>query len=335
MSSNGPATESAWRRLRSGGEEAKGISIPTIASDVYTTEGAVRYALGLQGEARLLVPIGMHERLGDFADSPSLRVVGVTLEENQRPSRFIDLTCMVPELDSVFSEVAEELIKRINEGSPAQNAVRTTLQDFRALLLNPPSKKISESEIIGLVGELLVLCRLLSLDQSAASTWRGPTGERHDFRRGGHSIEVKATTRVSDLSVSISAIDQLDPPAGGSLTLSHLVLERDANGQHSVASLAEEAFSRSSEPELIAAALGNVGCLDSEAEVWNRLSFNEEAFSLYAVDEGFPRITAQSFRAGSLPEGIERVEYLVNLALATDFLIKDDAIEVRLRRVAS
>ena len=42
--------EEAWRRLRAGSHEAQGISIPTVASEVKTVDGAVRHALGSQGD---------------------------------------------------------------------------------------------------------------------------------------------------------------------------------------------------------------------------------------------------------------------------------------------
>lgn len=327
MSSEGLNPEEAWRRLRAGSHKSQGISIPTVASEVKTVDGAVRHALGSQGEARLLVPIGMHEKLKSFPESPALRVSDATYQQDGKPVRFLDLTCMLSELDSVFSEVGEELLKRIRDGMPAQGAVRSTLQDFRALLLSTPSREITDNEITGLVGELLLLCRLLHLSPDATEAWRGPAGERHDFRRGGHALEVKTTGRKSDYSVSISAVDQLDPPGGGDLHLAHVILEREANGPLSVGKLVALALSLASEPRQVGDLLALCGCADPEGENWNRLSFAEETVAFFAVRDGFPRITASSFQSGALPDGVTKIEYTIDLSQATEFALSDEHIE--------
>lgn len=334
MSSEAYNPEEAWRRLRAGKHEAHGISIPTIVSEVTTVDGAVRHALGAQGEARLLVPIGMHEKLKTFPESPALRVSDATYQQDGRPVRFLDLSCMVSELDSVFSEVGEELLKRIRDGMPAQSAVRSTLQDFRALLLSPSTREVSDSEITGLVGELLLLCRLLHLSPDAVEAWRGPAGERHDFRRGGRALEVKTTGRKSDHSVSISAIDQLDPPAGGALYLVQIILERDVSGPLTVGSLATLARSLASEPGQLEDLLTLCGCHDPEAENWNRLSFAEEALTFFEVRDGFPRITPSSFRSASLPDGITKVEYTIDLSQAAEFALSDQQSDKIQRDIA-
>ena len=332
MSSEGETYEEAWKRLRKGQHEAQGISVPTVASDVITVDGAVRYALGSRGEARLLVPIGMHERLKLFGDSPALRGSDATLQQDGKPARFIDLTCLVSELDSVFAEVTEELLKRIRVGTPAQSAVRSTLHDFRALLLRSPAKEVSDSEIIGLVGELVMLCRLLRLNSDSTEAWRGPAGERHDFRRGGVSLEVKTTGRPSDYSVSISAIDQLDAPNGGVLHLVHIILERDANGPHSVGRLAAAAASLTSDPNTVLEILSLLGCSDPDSESWNRLSFAEHSIDFYEVRAGFPRISSASFKDGALPDGVTKIEYTIDLSQAAEFALdSEEELDVQKR----
>ncbi|WP_298295050.1 PD-(D/E)XK motif protein [uncultured Litoreibacter sp.] len=323
MLSDAPNPEEAWKRLRSGQQGASGLSIPTVPSDVKTLDGAVRHALGPQGEARLLVPIGMHERLSSFTESPALNVSEATYHQDGRPVRFIDLTCKVSELDSVFAEVGAELLKRIQNGNPAQGAVRSTLQDFRALLLRPPPKEISDAEIIGLVGELVVLCRLLQLNAHAVEAWRGPAGERHDFRNGGAALEVKTSTRASDQRVCISAIDQLDPPAGGTLHLAHLVLEQDVNGDLTVSSKAKDARALALDPAAILGVMEQIGCTDPDAQEWNRLAFSEESLCLYDVRDEFPRINKGSFKSGSMPNGVTKIEYIIDLSHAEEFALDD------------
>ena len=63
----------------------------------------MRHALGPAGEPRILLPVGMHERLPEFKESSALLVADVTYEKDGRPIRFIDMMCRVSELESVFA----------------------------------------------------------------------------------------------------------------------------------------------------------------------------------------------------------------------------------------
>src|SRR5206468_1055262 len=67
-------------------------------------------------------------------------------------------------------------------------------------------------------------------------TWRGPFGDRHDFKWPTASVEVKSTRVRSDGSAShtISALDQLEDPESGTLYLFSLKVTPDPIGAHSL-----------------------------------------------------------------------------------------------------
>lgn len=315
-------SKSVWEDLRHGSQVEQGISIPTIPYHVDTGQGAIRHALGPDGEPRLLLPISMHEKLPDFRDSPGLTVREATYSQSGRPVRFLDVICRIPELETVFSEVAHELMERIRKGSPCATALLSTLQDFRALLLAAAEKEVSDEKILGLAGELLFLEKLLKLDSSAWVTWRGPLGDRHDFRYGSASMEVKTGSRRSASHITVSSVDQLAPPKGGLLFIAHVVLEKTSSGELDICRLAERVMGQSDNPSEIKKLLEAAACQNPAAEAWNRLSFNFESETFYSVTEGFPVITPESFAAGSLPYGIESLTYVVDLTHAEQFRVK-------------
>lgn len=317
-----------WNRLRNGYFEDSGLSVHTIPSRAKCVGGSIRYSIGESNDARVLIPLSMHESLPTFDEHGTLRISDVTYLDNGKTARFLSVSCLVNELESVFSEFTEELLERILNGHSSIDALTSSIQDFRALLAGIPEKEIEDSEIIGLAGELLVLSKILTINSAATGTWRGPLegpGERHDFRHGTTALEVKTSTRTSNQTVKISSIDQLDPPSGGKLYLSHVVLEISSGGSISIGSLMEECNDLTSDPQILMQTAAAAGCSDPSAESWNRIGFNLEKVTIYSVQDDFPRIVSCSFKGGSLPTGVQSIEYLLDLGAAQDNKIEEDA----------
>src|SRR5690606_11320061 len=113
--------------------------------------------------------------------------------------------------------------------------------------------------------------------------------------------------------VAINGIDQLEPPAGGSLHLAHLVLEAVEGGLLTVASLGAKALLRADDPAGLRALLAAVGCTDVHDAAWNRFAFRAEAERLYRVGPGLPRIVPSM-----IPAGIVDATYRIDLGHASD-----------------
>ena len=321
-----------WNSLRQGGHESIGLEIPTLDTGVDTGFGTVRWALGGRGEPRLLLPVRQTEVVHDVDVSDALTITTATYHLGSTAIRYIDVSCSFPALEAVFGEVADEIIRRIRDGEAAQVSCRTTLEDFRALLTSS-SAEIDSQRISGLVGELLLLRDLLRMDARSWLLWRGPLMERHDFRAEALAIEVKTSSRVSDLSVRISAIDQLQEPAGGELVLCLSQLERAPGGELTVASLASEVLGAASEPLSVRQLLASVGCPDPTSDAWNRLAFRSEGQMYYEVRDDFPRVVPGAFAAGTVPAGIGELSYVLDLASAGEFQIDAAATRSYLERL--
>lgn len=308
-----------WGLLRAGSHASGGLEIPTLPTDVLTAAGPVRLAIGANGEPRLLLPLAPREMPASVDGGNALSVSVSSFSYKGARLRFLDLVCVREDLEAVFAEVADEILARIGGGDGCADAARSTISDFRALLTRARAKDVGIGRVAGLVAELLVLNRLLDRSPSAWAAWRGPEGDRHDFRVGDSSLEVKASLRAGTSGVTINGLDQLEAPTGGTLHLLHIVLEPVTGGILSVASLVESAMSKVPEPARIETLLMAAGCADALAEEWNRHRFRRESEQLYEIRAGFPRLTRTMLKNNSIPLGVHDVSYIIDLSVATKF----------------
>ena len=326
MSSDSDVRRSSygWSLLRGGGLQASGLEIPTVPTEVISPAGQVRLALGEGGEARLLLPLQDQERLERLFDAPSLRIVVSIFRAHAAAIRFLDLTCLSRDLETVFAEVADEILARVLAGEDCLAAAQSTIQDFRTLLLRSARTVVPRSVVVGLVGELLVLNRLLDRSSRAWRTWRGPDGERHDFRGGCSSLEVKATTRAGNSLIRVNSMEQMEPPSGGSLHLLHVTIEQAAAGLLTVSALGRAAIDKADKPDAVQSLISAVGCDNVEAADWNEMAFRHEREQLFEVHDGFPRLVPAMLVEGVLPLGLQGLTYEIDLAAASAFACDSD-----------
>lgn len=312
--------QDGWLLLRSGGKTSTAIGTPTRVSEATGPYGPVRFALGGNGEARLLLPLGPGENPRVIRGAPALAVEVSTFNVGGQPQRFLELTCMDTRLEEVFGHVADQILERIRGNARSVEAALSTIEEFRHLLLRSAAADVTTEQIAGLVGELLVLKRLLDRSPSSWTAWRGPEKVRHDFSRGSTALEVKVTLGRGRTRIAINGLEQLAEPEGGRLYLQHFEMEAVAGGLLSVSSLGRAVLAAASEPDRVQALLADVGCVDVHDEAWNTTGFRLENETLYEVQPGFPRLIASD-----LPEnvaaGISDVQYTIDLAGAVDFRV--------------
>ena len=322
-----------WTVLRGGGYQGGELAIPTFPTGVYGDSGQVRLAVGPASEPRVLLPLADQESPTDLHGGSALAIEISSFSFKGRPIRFLDLICRSPELEGVFGDVVDSMLARIKHGERCLDSARSTIEDFRALLVRKRTSHVGQGRVAGLVAELLVLNRLLDRAASAWAAWCGPVGDRHDFRAGDTSLEVKAALRSGKSIVTINSLDQLDTPANGTLHLLRLAIEPVSNGRLSVSGLGRSAIAKSDDPERLRALLASAGCSDVDDERWNKHTFRVESEQLYEVRAGFPRITLAMLTAGALPHGVNGVTYEIDLSVAQHFMCNAevyDELESRL-----
>ena len=324
-----------WKRLRGTGVSENTLEVPSLSSGVETGYGPVRFAVGPEGQPRLLVPCGPGATLAVNQPNGKLSVTLSRFTLTGHTAMFADVMSVDQALDPVFAELADEILHRIGNGAAPIGAVEGTIADFRELLREQEGQSITDGKIYGLIGELVVLRSLAQIAPSAVDAWTGPYEQRHDFRRRENAVEVKTSSRADATTVSISSCEQLSEPTGGSLTLVHVRIERADKGSLFVAGLVSEILDCGVQRTVLEKGLVALGCLNSGSPDWNRIRCSLEGLTAYRVAPGFPRITAAQFPRGSLPNGIDSIVYSVDLRVAQRFLMSDSDRDAAFQRIVA
>ncbi len=148
-------------------------------------------------------------RLSTVADQSGLFLV-LSLEDSSRRDLFSTICA-----DVVAAAAQAERADALERFLTRLGAWRQFLRDRRHGLSRP--------ETIGLIGELLVLERLLTANPRRLAVWQSPSDGLHDFQNGGHALEIKTSLGPST-SITISALDQLDATGLRALDLIHVRL---------------------------------------------------------------------------------------------------------------
>ena len=116
------------------------------------------------------------------------------------------------ELLHPFCYVCEDLIDSLRQlRSPGSEALflLNRLEKWRRLL-ETTKKGLSQPQLLGLMGELIFLERLIPVlgATAAVESWLGPTGAPQDFQSGGRIFEIKVCAIGAHI-VIISSLEQL------------------------------------------------------------------------------------------------------------------------------
>lgn len=324
-----------WADIRMSGSGNDRLEISSKAASTNTGYGYVRYGVGSAGEPHLLVPCASGQISIPIDPTDKLVVSVKSLTGPDGRQNYIDLICRDILLEKVFSELCVEVMRRLDDGESPASGVTQAIEDFKALLVNPATIETSKEKILGLIGELFMLYRMASLGIESPPLWLGPWEQRHDFRGNSLALEVKSSGRSDASKVSIHGIDQLSPPEGGRLLLTLLRFEEDSGGQISVSYLYHLIRKKITDYQRLNDGLSRIGCENPDAANWNRYKFTFQSLGVWEIINGFPRITAEDFFSGSLPPGISKIQYSLDLSVAGAYMIHEHEMDSYLKEMAN
>lgn len=232
---------------------------------------------------------------------------------------FLEIRSTSPPINREFYLFANAIADRILEtGLPTDEAVALELACFSALF--EQKRILSIERQIGLLGELMILERLLSVDgPDAIEAWIGPQGEPHDFRIATNEIEVK--TSVGNRRVhTINNLTQLIASPACSLFIMSILL--GAPGTDSGFSLAgkidwindflAQSPHRQSQFKL---GLESAGYVQTDHAHYVRRFGLRRPLAIVPVDSQFPSITSSvlSTLLGKEAYRVDRLFYDINI----------------------
>lgn len=217
--------------------------------------------------------------------------------------------------EHVFTPVCKEVIEAVHtRRRDPWAAVGSIIHQWQSAW-RPSRQAMSKQAQVGLVGELLILLRVMvpALGPEAVFCWSGPQRERHDFIHGTVHLEVK-TTRGSRHEHEVSRLDQLWAPPGRRLLLASVQVEESIGGAKTLADLIDELTQvfrvDSAASDDFLAKLVQLEWDDEMRRSGELMRFHFRDAALYEVDESFPRLPDGFTR----PAGVIAIRYTISLA---------------------
>ena len=287
-------------------------ALQTFGTGELIGTGEIRVGADYSGVRYLLVPISLEENFEEDIQSAAVQLVKI-INDGQT---FITAKCPRAGLFAVFNKFCEAVIEQvIDSNEVASLSTINTLNQWRQLLENAPDpRQLSETKLIGLLAELLLLEEILENQTNRSiEIWAGPSGSQHDFKFYSTAIEVKATQIREGRVLSISSLAQLTAPPKTDLYLAFYRFEPAPNGD-SVKGVVERILNLGVSPPALLEQLHGVGyTLDNELMVPENNYLLTEHRIYHTQSDSFPKITPDSFKNDECPPGVLSLSYKIDL----------------------
>jgi hypothetical protein len=265
---------------------------------------------------------------------PKIKGIEVTVsQDGDNGTAVLVLRLLDSAQRDLFYRLCLDIVDAGRGAASEKDAVAATVSRtwrWHHLLRGGGDERLSPEEQKGLIGELLVLRRLVMIlsPHDAVSAWRGPLGSPKDFEIGRISIEAKARRGAAAPYVAISSEHQLDTSGVDVLLLcvheldqapadngDAMTLSETARALHDLIAEADPGAAAHFESLLLSA--GFRWDHDYSDAKWLR---GQEL--VYRVATGFPSVTA-----AGIPAGVMNVRYSLSLPACEPFLLASETID--------
>jgi len=237
--------------------------------------------------------------------------------------------------DSKFEEVFLRLLDDMNARTAtapnqavATDRVTVVIDEWHRLLKARPKGVLTMEELRGLVGELWLVLNWFTRDRSletALEGWLGPLGLPQDFwfEQDGHH-EAKCIG-PSTTNLKISSAEQLDPSDLHLLVLIVAGTDESQLGAMNLPTIVSRVHGAlvktGASDQPLRERLDHLG-VDLAEPFYQDTWFVVSNVDCYLVDDRFPAI-----RASSLPDGISRVKYQIDVNAIEPLRISSDKVD--------
>lgn len=186
-------------------------------------------------------------------------------------------------------------------------------------LFKPHSGSLSDTEIIGLIGELLFMKEYMipqwGIPKSLES-WMGPERTHKDFSMESEWYEIKAINTGKE-TVRISSIEQLDSNEDGYLAVYCLEKMSPSFSGIKLNTLVSELMNTMGSPINRETLLSKLSLYNFDfSPEYDNFVYSKVGFSMYKVTEHFPRLCRSS-----VPMSISKVQYDIVLSEIEEFKV--------------
>ncbi len=237
------------------------------------------------------------------------------------PKYGIMLECKdFPSLREVFPSICEDFVRPANRKTLVSNPVFWCDSWKQALGNNMSNRNPGQ-----VIAELLVMLELKKTGNEF--DWRAVAQGTHDIVCDKIEIEVKSSIKRDEKNITISSQNQLLSSSGQPLFIAFLGFEEEnRKGKFTINNVAEQLVLLNYDEALLEEGLEFYGYRKGNPErTRRRYNLLESDIQCYAVDATFPKITPESFKNGSIPIGVKKIEYTLDLSsnILTKIPLKD------------
>jgi hypothetical protein len=250
-------------------------------------------------------------------------------EAGSKKKNYILFECRSKAYLPNFTEILKEIISEYDKSnSELLKVINKIISKWRHFLAQPVSLIMNEDEIVGLLGELMFLSKLIIVHNTDALTiWTAERGEE-DFISSGKVIEVKTTLKEKHEHI-INGIDQLLVKPGRMKHILSILISPSAS-EHSVSlplKVKECADMFAEDPasyDLFFKKLKIRGYDARDYLQYLEYTYEYIRGGYFNVDASFPKLTTNEL-AEPLNSRISKVRYSLDMEglPSSDFLLTD------------
>lgn len=261
---------------------------------------------------------------GNFTPETGIKsVAGIEVKQYQNEDfNTLQFSLTYNDNKELFFTFCEDIIETTRLITDKRKAYKTILDRFYSWkkMFAVPKKLLSESEIMGLIGELLFLRDYLFEKYGkgeALKSWSGQELTHKDFSYNDKWFEVKAIHSGKD-SVKISSLEQLQSINEGELvvfSLERMSISYDGIKINALALNILNSLELDAQKDLF------LGSILSQGFTFNE-NYDEFVYALismtrYLVNSSFPKLTRDDVN-----EAIIKVQYDLSLAILNNYIIE-------------
>lgn len=228
------------------------------------------------------------------------------------------------EISGLFYKFCDDLIEQtrlVKEKSEGYTAIISRFFQWKKMFVSSKNYFLTEPEIMGLIGEILVmrgyLAKRIGL-MNALESWSGQELTHKDFSFEDTWLESKAISRGAP-SVKISSLEQLDSDVDGELVVHSLEKMSTAYNGITLNRLILETRNMFQPGEEQDAFMAKVALQGYEYNnYYDDFVYEISNFKRFTVNDVFPKLTPRD-----LPTAIRKASYEISLVELGAFEIKD------------
>jgi len=233
-----------------------------------------------------------------------------------------------PEYEDLFGLLAQEILdatKSAKDPGQAVAAAKRVVERWR-YFTERRRAPMTDERVRGLIGELLVLARLLRSGEATAilRAWTGPSDGLHDFEMPSWSGEVKTFLADEGPTVRISDPRQLEVVELRPVYLIPVKLARSSTAGKALPSIidivSEQLHMTPGALDLFDLKLAAYGYLPAHSALYTDPYACEQILT-FAVRHGFPRIAFED-----IPSAVMNVQYSLSLGALGSFALSTESL---------